>query len=68
MITNELVHFRLIVCPECSVALCWVNPRLPSYCPECGKRIYPAVKSCITIQDDKAWLKVNMGNNPYGVK
>lgn len=38
--TNEGIRFRLIVCPECKHNLCWVNPRLPTYCPECSKQIY----------------------------
>src|SRR5262245_26836305 len=28
------VHFRLIQMPCCGQMLCWVNPRLPNYCPE----------------------------------
>lgn len=54
---NETVHFRLIVCPECNHNLCWVNPRLPSYCPECGKHIYPAVRSAVHVSDEKATLR-----------
>ena len=34
---NERVHFRFIVCTECQHQICWVNPRLPSFCPECGR-------------------------------
>lgn len=32
----ELVPFRFLSCPHCRHQLCWVNPRLPNYCPECG--------------------------------
>jgi hypothetical protein len=49
-----IADFRLINTECCHVILCWVNPRLPTYCPECGKRIYPQVKSWVTYQDNKA--------------
>lgn len=58
IITTERVVFRLIVTPCCSTMLCWVNPRFPTYCPECGKHIYPAVRGCVTLIDDNASLKV----------
>jgi len=41
---HEQVQFRLIRCPECGTTLCWVNPRLPNYCPECGKHIFTTLK------------------------
>jgi hypothetical protein len=37
---NEMVPFRLICMPCCHVLICWVNPRRPNYCPECGDRIF----------------------------
>lgn len=58
--TTERVHFRLLTTPCCTALLCWVNPRLPTYCPECGTSIYPAIKSCITHDDSNAILKVKM--------
>ena len=48
--------FRYIQTECCLVQLCWVNPRLPNYCPECGKRIYPAVKSWVTYRDEGAYI------------
>lgn len=51
--TAERVHFRLIQTPCCSSLLCWVNPRLPSYCPECGASIY---RSSITMDDTNATI------------
>ena len=36
-------HFRVLLMPCCGQMLCWVNPRLPNYCPECGKFIYAIV-------------------------
>lgn len=55
--TLERVHFRVLVMPCCQFTACWVNPRFPSYCPECGKRVYPEVKSCVTLDDDQATLR-----------
>jgi hypothetical protein len=49
--------FRLLHMECCGVLLCWVNPRLPNYCPECGKRCYPAVKSWVTWRDDNATIR-----------
>jgi DNA-directed RNA polymerase subunit RPC12/RpoP len=52
---TQRVPFRLIQCPHCGILLCWVNPRLPNYCPECSKYIFDTVKSNI-IQNYDAWL------------
>lgn len=60
---TERVTFRLIQTPCCMSLLCWVNPRLPSHCPECGKGIYPAVKSCVLVHDPDATLRTT----PYRV-
>lgn len=54
---TERVHFRLIQTPCCSALLCWVNPRLPNYCPECGFRVYTEVRACILVSDDHATLR-----------
>jgi hypothetical protein len=56
--TYERVHFRLLVMPCCAHQLCWVNPRFPTYCPECGKRAYPEVRSAVTFDDPNATLQV----------
>lgn len=50
-------HFRLLQTECCYVTLCWVNPRLPNYCPECGELIYPKVKSWVTFSDEQAHIK-----------
>ena len=58
----ERVHFRLIRMPCCGQLLCWVNPRLPTHCPECGKTVYTKLKfdgSMILITDEKARLEYN---------
>jgi hypothetical protein len=57
MATHERVTFRLIQMPCCGQLLCWVNPRYPNYCPECGTRVLNEIKSCILISDEKAMLR-----------
>jgi hypothetical protein len=53
-------HFRLIQMPCCGQLLCWVNPRLPNYCPECGEFIYsqlkPDIKGSILESHQDAWI------------
>jgi hypothetical protein len=59
MAERERVHFRLIQTPCCGQLLCWVNPRLPNYCPECAKPILMKLRtdsSMILVSDDTAWL------------
>lgn len=56
---NERVQFRLLVMECCGVQLCWVNPRLPNYCPECGKHVYPQVRGMVTFLDTDATLRFN---------
>ena len=60
---NERIHFRYIICPECKHNMCWVNPRLPSYCPECGRHIMPAVRSSIYVSDPNAELRYDANAN-----
>ena len=48
MTFNELVPFRLIQMECCGFQACWINPRLPSFCPECGIRVYPYVRGWVT--------------------
>jgi hypothetical protein len=57
---TERIKFRLIVMPCCQHQLCWVNPRLPTHCPECGALVAMTLRtdpSCIMISDDKATLR-----------
>ena len=56
--TTERVHFRLLQTACCHSLLCWVNPRFPMYCPECGKFIYPEIKGCVTHSDTEGILKI----------
>lgn len=55
---NEMVQFRLFQMPCCGHMLCWVNPRLPSHCPECGATVLARLKQgdC-TLQHRVAWIR-----------
>lgn len=57
---TERVPFRLFQMPCCGHLLCWVNPRLPTYCSECGSKVFLALKSGehTRIIDDEATLRV----------
>ena len=59
--TNEKVPFRLFHMPCCGQLLCWVNPRLPNFCPECGAKVYSELQhgQNLILSDDNAWLKVH---------
>jgi len=57
VVKTERVNFRFLIMECCNHQLCWVNPRLPTYCPECGERVYPAVKSWATLIDEQATIK-----------
>ena len=61
--THEKVMFRLIQTPCCGTLLCWVNPRFPSFCPECGTSVYPGIRGCVLQADDNAWLELNITEN-----
>lgn len=57
---HERVPFRFLVCPECKHQICWINPRLPNYCPECGYRPpYGGWKERVFMRDDEAILTTN---------
>jgi hypothetical protein len=57
--TNEKIQFRLIQMPCCNILLCWVNPRRPNYCPECGTRIFHYFPNDRwNSQFSEAWLRV----------
>lgn len=51
---HERVQFRFILMECCGHQLCWVNPRLPSYCPACGKSVYPQVRGWVSLLDPEA--------------
>lgn len=55
---TEIIPFRLLHMECCHVMLCWVNPRFPNFCPECGQRCFPHVRGWVTHLDPRAILKV----------
>lgn len=57
--TTERVHFRLLKTDCCGTLLCWVNPRFPNYCPECGTRVFPLIRGCVVLSDENATLNVD---------
>lgn len=58
--TTEKLQFRLFQMPCCGHLLCWVNPRLPTHCPECGDHILVRLKSgAHTLDESVAWLKID---------
>ena len=63
MKSTEIILFRLYKMPCCGHLLCWVNPRIPSHCPECGQSVYMKLKfdeaDHIVIRDEKAQLTYN---------
>lgn len=58
---NERVKFRLFQMPCCGQLLCWLNSRLPNYCPECGKLIYMEMRHRETLAESETWLKITKG-------
>ena len=60
-VQNERIHFRLLHMECCGHLLCWVNPRFPTHCPECGETVYPQCRSWATVSDPNAHLKFTIG-------
>ncbi len=54
---SEKVQLRLYNMECCGHMLCWVNPRPPTHCPQCGKVVYPQVRGWAVVTED-AWLRV----------
>jgi len=58
--TKERVPFRLIHMPCCGQLVCWINPRIPNYCPECGKSVFARLKWNGDLPDaTPAWLEMD---------
>jgi len=53
----ERVNFRLYRMVCCGHLLCWVNPRPPTFCPECGANVYPEVRGWALHVDDEAVIQ-----------
>jgi hypothetical protein len=57
--SNEQVPFRHILMPCCNTLLCWVNPRRPMYCPECGTKVFHHFpKEAWEANFATAWLRI----------
>lgn len=56
---NDKIRFRLFEMPCCGQLLCWVNPRLPNRCPECGDHVLLRLRTGehTKLDDDNAWLR-----------
>lgn len=65
--TYERVLFTLIQTPCCHTLLCYVNPRMPNYCSECGTRLFAMKRNpeAILFRDENAGLKYT---EPQGEK
>jgi hypothetical protein len=57
--STEQIPFRLFKMPCCNQMVCWVQPRLPAYCPMCGKAVWAQLKSgdC-TLRSGAGWLRL----------
>lgn len=58
--THERIVFRLFQMPCCGHMLCWVNPRFPTYCPECGESVFQKIKACVMAKDEEATLTTEL--------
>lgn len=58
MVEYERVVFRLVQMPCCGQLLCWINPRRPNFCPECGKPFMQWGAS-VRMRDDDAILELH---------
>lgn len=60
--TQELVDFHLYQMPCCGHLLCWVNPRKPNFCPECGEGTLQRLRThaeFTIMHDDQAMLTLH---------
>jgi hypothetical protein len=57
--STEQIPFKLFKMPCCNQMLCWVQPRLPAYCPMCGQAVWAQLKSgdC-TLRSGAGWLRL----------
>lgn len=58
MDSHQRVEFRLVHMPCCGQLLCWVNPRRPNYCPECGKP-FVSWGEAVKFKDSNAVLTID---------
>lgn len=63
MKSGERVDFRLLQMECCGSLICNLT-RLPTYCPNCGKMCFPAVKGWVLLHDSDAWLTYDEDKKP----
>jgi hypothetical protein len=52
--------------PCCHILICWVNPRRPNYCPECGTRnILHFPKERWEATFSPAWLRIESDDKAF---
>jgi len=57
--TTEKLIFTLFQMPCCKHLLCWVQPRIPTYCPSCGTQIMTQLRSGdYTLKTGVGWFKL----------
>jgi hypothetical protein len=42
---HSVQHLRVFRFPCCGTILCWINRRIPKYCPECGQPVFVRLKT-----------------------
>ncbi len=63
---TERVMFRLFSMPCCRHQLCWINPRLPTFCSECGSKVLMQLRTNgehTLVRDPKAMLHCQGGTS-----
>src|ERR1700723_1474644 len=64
--SNQAIQFRLIQMSCCGQLLCWVNPRRPMHCPECGASVFHLFpKDRWETTYSTAWLRVEDGSRAF---
>lgn len=64
--SNQSVQFRLLQMPCCHILICWINPRRPMHCPECGERVFhhfPKERWEATFSP--AWLRIENDDKAF---
>jgi hypothetical protein len=52
--------------PCCHILICWVNPRRPNYCPECGARVFHHfLKERWEATFSPAWLRIENDDKAF---
>jgi hypothetical protein len=60
-LVTERIPFRLLNMQCCNSLICHVNHRWPSYCSNCGARVFPDVRGWAVVEDMDATLRYKNG-------